>query len=212
MNENDPTAKRKAKDRDGLYKRRDYWHYELIIDGKKRSFTTGTKDYNQAKKTRAAAVRELEQGRVPNDSGRKRFEAAADEYIKHRERTVAAGTVRLEKERLKPLKRIIGNVMLKGWRTAWRHLTKAAELPGFRFHDLRHTFITNHAEIGTPLPVVMAQAGHLSKRMTELYTHISNRPLEDAAARYEQKKAELLEAAKKKLEQEPAKRAPSPVN
>jgi hypothetical protein len=49
-NDGEPTARRKAKDRDGLYKRRDYWHYELIIDGKKRSFTTGTKDYNEAKK------------------------------------------------------------------------------------------------------------------------------------------------------------------
>jgi integrase len=88
---------------------------------------------------------------------------------------------------------------MKGWRTAWRKLTKAAGLPGFRFHDLRHTFITNHAEIGTPLPVLMAQAGHLSKRMTQLYTHISNRALEDAAERYEQKKAELLQAAKEKL-------------
>jgi integrase len=35
------------------------------------------------------------------------------EYIKHREATVSAGTVRLEKERLKPLSRVIGNVMLK---------------------------------------------------------------------------------------------------
>src|SRR5690348_13330346 len=106
-------GRRKSKDRDGLYKRRGYWHYELMIDGKKRSFTTGTKDCNEAKKIRAAAIRDLQEGRVPNDSGRKRFERAADEYIQHRDPTVAAGTLRLEKERLKPLKLIIGNVMLK---------------------------------------------------------------------------------------------------
>jgi integrase len=41
----------------------------------------------------------------------------------------------------------------------WRNLTKAAGLPGFCFHDLRHTFITNHAEMGTPLPLVMV-GGH----------------------------------------------------
>jgi hypothetical protein len=35
--------------------------------------------------------------------------------------------------------------------------------------------------------------------MTELCTRISNRALEDAAERYEQKKAEVMEAAKKKL-------------
>lgn len=352
--------KAKSRDRDGLYKRRDYWHYELIIDGKKRSFTSGTKDYNEAKKKRAAAVRDLEQGRAPNDSGRKRFEVAAAEYIKHREATVSDGTLRLEKERLKPLERVIGNVMLKditprtirsfqatraaevsnrtvnletkllrgilshegqwkrlqedysrlqesgqspgwalspeeslrlfttaesnqdwftayhaaivandsgmrgvelrnlrlqdididarkitirrsklssstrtviltddalkallalidraqklnavkpehflfpykvrkgtgydptrsvkSWRTAWRKLTQAAGVPGFRFHDLRHTFITNHAEIGTPLPVLMAQAGHLSKRMSELYTHISQRAMECCSSRSE---------------------------
>jgi integrase len=104
---------KRKKDRDGLYKRREYWHYELIIDGRKRSFTTETKDYNQAKKKRAQAVRDLAEGKAPNDSGRKRFERAADEYIEHREATVSAGTIRLEKERLKPLKRVIGNVMLK---------------------------------------------------------------------------------------------------
>ena len=108
-----PEGRRKSKDRDGLYKRRDYWHYELIIDGRKRSFTSGTKDYNEAKKKRAAAVRDLQQGRAPSDSGLKRFESVADEYIKHREATASAGTVRLEKERLKPLKRVIGNVKLK---------------------------------------------------------------------------------------------------
>jgi hypothetical protein len=50
------TPRPTAKDRDGLYKRRDYWHYALIIDGKKHSFTTGTKNYNEAKKERAKAV------------------------------------------------------------------------------------------------------------------------------------------------------------
>jgi integrase len=366
--------KHKAKDRDGLYRRRQYWHYELNIEGKKRSFTTGTKDYNQAKKIRAEAVRNLQHGKPPNDSGRKHFESAAAEYINHREATVSAGTVRLEKERLRSLKRILGNVTLKeilprtikdyqtmraaevsnktvnleidllrgilkhegqwdrlesdykrlrksgerpgrslssdeslrlftaaesnanwlvaylaavvandtgmrsvelrhlrlkdlssdgrkitvnrsktdggirtiiltndavkamirlqdraqklgstlpedfvfpykirngtgydpskpmkGWRTAWRKLTRSAGLPGFRFHDLRHTFITNHAEIGTPIQVLMATAGHLSHKMTELYTHISHRSMQEAAERYEQRKAELLAEARAKV-------------
>src|SRR4051812_25917651 len=113
-NEHSSTRRKiKSKDRDRLYKRREYWHYELIIDGKKRSFTTGTKDYNEAKKKRAAAVRELDQGRAPSNNGRKRFMLAADEYIAHREATVAAGTVRLEEERLRALKKKIGTVMLK---------------------------------------------------------------------------------------------------
>ncbi len=381
----EPRQRLRSKDRDGLYKRRDYWHYELIIDGKKRSFTTETKDYNEAKKKRAQAVLELQQGKAPTRAGSKRFEATADEYMKHREATVSAGTVRLEKERLKPLKRILGNVRLKditprkirnyqqvragevsprtvnletdllrgilkaegqwkrlaedvkrlpkrkgspgrslspeeslnlfttaeskeewfvachatfiaydtgmrgvelrnlrladididnrkvtirrtkgnnglfrtviltndalkamlklieranklnasgpdhylfpykirngvgydptrptkGWRTAWRSLRKAAGLGegggSFRFHDLRHSYITAHPEAGTPLPVGQAQAGQLSKEITELYIHISQRAIEEAAERYQQKKTESLAMAKKKLEEQRAK-------
>ena len=37
--------------------------------------------------------------------------------------------------------------MLK-WDTAWRALRDAAGLPRFRFHDLRHTVITELAELG----------------------------------------------------------------
>jgi hypothetical protein len=37
--------------------------------------------------------------------------------------------------------------MLK-WDTAWRALRDAAGLPGLRFHDLRHTVITELAEMG----------------------------------------------------------------
>ncbi|MGI9071506.1 MAG: tyrosine-type recombinase/integrase [Bryobacteraceae bacterium] len=92
---------------------------------------------------------------------------------------------------------------MTSWRTAWRKLTKAAGVPGFRFHDLRHTFITNHAEIGTPIQVVMATAGHLSQRMTELYTHISQRTMQEAAERFEERKAELLAEARAKAASQP---------
>ncbi len=87
----------------------------------------------------------------------------------------------------------------KGWRTAWRKLTEKAGVPGFRFHDLRHTFITNHAEMGTPLPVVMAHAGHLSRKMSELYTHISQRAMEEAADRFAEKKQKSMAEARQKL-------------
>src|SRR5215467_13587034 len=35
---------------------------------------------------------------------------------------------------------------ITSFRTAWRSATKAAGLPGLRFHDLRHTAITKRAE------------------------------------------------------------------
>ena len=60
----------------------------------------------------------------------------------------------------------------KSWRTAWRHLTEAAGLKGFRFHDLRHTAITELAEAGAPDATLMAIAGHMSRRMLEHYSHV----------------------------------------
>jgi integrase len=45
-------------------------------------------------------------------------------------------------------------------------------LQGFRFHDLRHCAITQLAENGQPDSVIMAIAGHVSKRMLERYSHV----------------------------------------
>ena len=44
--------------------------------------------------------------------------------------------------------RIDGTKPIQKWDTAWRALRKAANLPGLRFHDLRHTVITELAEMG----------------------------------------------------------------
>jgi integrase len=69
----------------------------------------------------------------------------------------------------------------KGWRTAWRKVTAKAGLNGLRGHDLRHNWVTGHAEIGTPQSVLEAQAGHLSKRMSDHYKHISEKAARKAA-------------------------------
>src|SRR5436309_11184163 len=61
--------------------------------------------------------------------------------------------------------------MLK-WDTAWRALRDAAGLPGLRFHDLRHTVITELAEMGVADHVLESITGHLSRRMLEHYSHI----------------------------------------
>src|SRR5881396_1886534 len=58
---------------------------------------------------------------------------------------------------------------MKGWRSAWRSLTKAAGLKGLRFHDLRHQAIT---ELGESGQTIMSIAGHVSRRMLDLYSHI----------------------------------------
>ncbi len=61
--------------------------------------------------------------------------------------------------------------MLK-WDTAWRALRDAAGLRGLRFHDLRHTIITELAEMGVADHVLESISGHLSRRMLEHYSHI----------------------------------------
>jgi hypothetical protein len=61
--------------------------------------------------------------------------------------------------------------MLK-WDTAWRALRDAAGLQGLRFHDLRHTIITELAEMGIADHVLESITGHLSRRMLEHYSHI----------------------------------------
>ncbi len=60
-----------------------------------------------------------------------------------------------------------------GIKKPWEALRTAAGLPWLRIHDLRHTAITRLAEAGTPIPVVMSMAGHISRRMMQHYTQIS---------------------------------------
>ena len=61
---------------------------------------------------------------------------------------------------------------IKKWDTAWRSLREAASLAGLRFHDLRHTIITEMAEMGVPDHVMESITGHLSRRMLEYYSKI----------------------------------------
>src|SRR5918994_1040285 len=58
------------------------------------------------------------------------------------------------------------------WDTAWRALRDGVGLHGLRFHDLRHTVITELAEMGVADHVLESISGHLSRRMLEHYSHI----------------------------------------
>jgi integrase len=90
----------------------------------------------------------------------------------------------------------------KGWRSAWRKLTEKAGLKGLRGHDLRHNWITSHAEIGTPQSVLEAQAGHLSKRMSDHYKHISEKAARKASDALSRAKAEQRAEARAKMREE----------
>jgi len=72
-----------------------------------------------------------------------------------------------EHERFDPTK------PMKSWRSAWRQLTKAAGIPGLRFHDLRHHAITELAEESQASDqTIMSIAGHVSQRMLAHYSHV----------------------------------------
>jgi integrase len=60
----------------------------------------------------------------------------------------------------------------KTWRTAWRNLTRAAGLKGFRFHNLRQQCFTELLQGGAPEAAVLSIAGHVSRKMMEHCRHI----------------------------------------
>ena len=58
-------------------------------------------------------------------------------------------------------------------KTAWSKVKKAAGVSG-RWHDNRHTFITDLAESGKAADETIRDlAGHVSKQMLKHYSHIS---------------------------------------
>jgi Phage integrase family len=56
-------------------------------------------------------------------------------------------------------------------KTAWRNLRQKAKVTG-RWHDNRHTLITDLAESGASDQTIMDIAGHVSKQMLKHYSHI----------------------------------------
>ena len=65
----------------------------------------------------------------------------------------------------------------------WKRVRKLAGLEGVRIHDLRHTFASQAAMQGIPLPVVARLLGHAQVQMTLRYAHVSDRDVEAAAER-----------------------------
>jgi integrase len=56
-------------------------------------------------------------------------------------------------------------------KTAWGNVRDDAEVKG-RFHDNRHTLITELAESGAGDQTIMDIAGHVSKQMLKHYSHV----------------------------------------
>jgi len=65
--------------------------------------------------------------------------------------------------------RAVGQVNTKAWRSA----VKRAGLEDFRWHDLRHTWASWHAEAGTRFNVLQEMGGWKSGKMVRRYAHLS---------------------------------------
>lgn len=64
---------------------------------------------------------------------------------------------------------------------AWRRTCRKARLENARLHDCRHSFASHLTNRGVPLRTVQVLMGHSSIRLTERYSHLSNKVLEEAA-------------------------------
>ena len=65
----------------------------------------------------------------------------------------------------------------------WKKVRKLAGIEDVRLHDLRHTFASQAAMQGIPLPVVARLLGHAQVQMTLRYAHVSDRDVDAAAER-----------------------------
>jgi integrase len=85
-------------------------------------------------------------------------------------------------------------------RTAWTKVRDKAKVVG-RWHDNRHTLVTELAESGAGDEVIMSIAGHVSRAMLSRYSHVrmeaKRRALDEIAARQRAADQNRIEATQK---------------
>ena len=76
------------------------------------------------------------------------------------------------------------------WQRAWRKVLKDAKVH-YRWHDLRHTFVTRLAENpNVSEETIRALAGHVSKEMLSRYSHIRVKAKREAITALERDRIE----------------------
>ncbi len=71
----------------------------------------------------------------------------------------------------------------RGLHQAFKRASHRAGLTGWRFHDLRHYFVTSLFRCGAPAPAVQALAGHADLSTTQRYAHTTRADLRAAMDR-----------------------------
>jgi len=77
---------------------------------------------------------------------------------------------------------------------AWRNAVKKAGLEDFRWHDLRHTWASWHAQAGTPLNILQEMGGWECAEMVRRYAHLSTQHLAPHAENIVPKKRDTKRA------------------
>jgi integrase len=97
------------KDNDGLHKRRGIWYFRAKVGGRVRDLSTKTRSYQAARKERQRRLQQLDEERALPDLANMTLEKASKLWLTEREKLVAKNTLRIDRERLRPLKDTFGN-------------------------------------------------------------------------------------------------------
>tara|TARA_R100001082_G_scaffold32635_2_gene16795 strand:+ start:9658 stop:10458 length:801 start_codon:yes stop_codon:yes gene_type:complete len=73
-----------------------------------------------------------------------------------------------------------GRKMRRASNTGWYNALEKANLKGFRWHDIRHTWATHHVQNGTPLHTLQHLGGWSNPNIVNRYAHLSKDYLNDA--------------------------------
>jgi integrase len=97
------------------------------------------------------------------------------------------------------LSSVVLDRQVQSWQTAWRSALEKAAVK-YRWHDLRHTFVTRLAENPeVSEQTIRALAGHVSQQMLQRYSHIRRQAKEDAIAALEVQRQENQPAGGTKM-------------
>ncbi|MCL5742620.1 MAG: site-specific integrase [Acidobacteria bacterium] len=97
-------------------------------------------------------------------------------------------------------------VPIRSMKTAWKSIRSKAAVSG-RWHDSRHTLITELAESGAGDETIMEIAGHVSRQMLSRYSHIRTEAKRNALAAVEKNRAAEKERLAAEAEEAKAKAA-----